>query len=254
MSIYSASQSTEENAQNLRTEIDNYIDNENFNFSEEDPINIENLVDSLDALDYYLPDESDDEAQFSTMSASNGYLWRSGDILYYPMGAQLYNSKGKAGKSKMGHTAVLSNDEGYVIEANKFEGAALVFENPIQRTWNYADGIKQYKVTSKTGKSASGTDRSIAVKYGLRQVGKPYGLKTTLFSDNVWYCSKLTYRQWKHAGYDLQSGPLVYASSLGIPGLVSGQILVPLSIALDMNTRHVKSWGRTDDKRKGYAY
>lgn len=76
--------------------------------------------------------------------------------------------------------------------------------------------------------------RKKAVNFGKDQVGKSYGIKTTLITNNKWYYSKLTYRQWSNAGYDLKG-----------PGgtLIGGYTLViPLDIRLDANTRLIKNW------------
>lgn len=154
--------------------------------------------------------------------------------------AQLYDTRGrKTGKSTMGHTAVLSDTRGFVIEATPYNGRARVFNHAVSNIWNRVDGVKQYRVTSTFGKSATAKQRESAVNFGKVQVGKAYGLKTGTGSNDVWYCSKLTYRQWKYAGYDVASAPLtLFPINNGIQITRRNNIL-PVTITLDMNTRFV---------------
>ncbi|PJN91174.1 hypothetical protein CVN76_06385, partial [Bacillus sp. mrc49] len=98
-----------------------------------------------------------------------------------------------------------------------------------------ASGIKQLKVTSKLGKDATAAERKKAVNYGKDQIGEPYKLKTTIWSTDAWYCSKLTNAQWDYAGYNLQS-----SRAFHIDGILA---VIPNDILNDANTRVKKNWG-----------
>lgn len=166
--------------------------------------------------------------EIKTMSKS----WRYGDILFYGSGSN--NAIGE--KSFLGHTAVLSTTDYYVIEASTTRSnGAKVFHWNRKKLWDGASGIKQLKVTSKFGKNATPTERKKAVQYGLDQVDKPYRLKTTIWSTDEWYCSKLTNAQWDSVGYNLQSSRAFF-----IDGLLA---VLPSDIIADANVRLVKNWG-----------
>ncbi|MEH7123232.1 YiiX/YebB-like N1pC/P60 family cysteine hydrolase [Bacillus sp. JJ1773] len=168
--------------------------------------------------------------EFNSLSATK--YWRYGDILYYGIGS---DSSARE-PSFTGHTAVLSTTDYYVIEASKTSRSGnKVHHWNREYLWKGASGIKQYKVTTLFGTNATAAERKKAVTFGLNQKGKPYSLKTTLWDNNYWYCSKLTMRQWYNAGYDLR----------GARGLHwSGYLLViPYDIRIDANTRLVKDWG-----------
>ncbi|WP_110114792.1 YiiX/YebB-like N1pC/P60 family cysteine hydrolase [Bacillus sp. CGMCC 1.16541] len=160
--------------------------------------------------------------------------WRYGDILYYGSGSN--NAIGE--KSFTGHTAVLSTTDYYVIEASKTaNNGAKVHHWNRSNLWKGASGIKQLKVTTKLGTNATTTERKKAVDFGKNQVGEPYKLKTSIWSTDAWYCSKLTNAQWDHAGYNLQSSRAFY-----IDGLLA---VIPDDILMDANTRVLKTWGTT---------
>ncbi len=93
------------------------------------------------------------------------------------------------------------------------------------KLWDGASGIKQYQVTSTFGTPASYSE-------------KQYAIKTTLFTDDDWYCSKLTFRQWLDAGYDLRGTMSVIHPIYGI------LLVTPNDIALDVNTRIYEDWGK----------
>lgn len=163
-----------------------------------------------------------------TMSTS----WRFGDILYYG----ICNNNAVGEKSFTGHTAVLSTTDYFVIEASKTKNnGSKVHHWNRSNLWKGASGIKQLKVTTKLGKNATNTERKNAVIFGLKHVGDPYALKTSIWSTDKWYCSKLTNAQWDHVGYNLQSSRAFY-----IDGLL---IVTPDDILSDANTRVIKNWG-----------
>lgn len=51
---------------------------------------------------------------------------------------------------------------------------------------------------------ASSSKKSNAVKYAMTQIGKPYSLTTTHWTEDKWYCSKLVWRAWYEQGYDIE--------------------------------------------------
>ena len=188
---------------------------------------MEYMIDKLDELDLKKRDFFQEKVKTGN--------WRAGDILIYQAG-----SDSAAGEASMtGHTAVLSNVENYVIEASKTgKNGAKVFHWDVSNLWKGASGIKQYEVTSLFGTPADNNKKQIAVNFGLEQVGKPYSFKSPIFMDNGWYCSKLTFRQWFKAGYEL-GGSLKIVVSPAFSLLVT-----PFDIAIDANTRAYYNWGR----------
>jgi hypothetical protein len=230
-------------ANNIHIEVEeffNTIDSEDFYQS----VKFEELINSLDRLDLEVskvenqpiydiggPGAMSTVTTSSTMSTTST-SWRYGDILYYGIGSN--NALGEP--SFTGHTAVLSTTDYFVIEAARTaNNGAKVHHWNRSNLWRGASGIKQYKVTTKLGKNASTTERRTAVNFGLNQVGEPYKLKTTIFSSDAWYCSKLTMRQWYNAGYDLRG-----ARGLHISGIL---LVIPYDIRIDANTRLNKDWG-----------
>jgi hypothetical protein len=201
----------------------------------------EALAEKLDELDLEAnivqgEEEDSDSILMDGTEESNSLsatkYWRYGDILYYGIGSD--SSAGEP--SFTGHTAVLSTTDYYVIEASKTSRSGnKVHHWNRDKLWKGASGIKQYKVTTLLGRNATAAERKMAVTFGLNQKGEPYSLKTALWNNNYWYCSKLTMRQWHTAGYDLR----------GARGLHwSGYLLViPFDIRIDANTRLVKNWG-----------
>ena len=170
--------------------------------------------------------EEDEEMQTTAKS------WRYGDILYYAAG----NKVGVGEKSYTGHTAVLHTVDYHVIEASKtVKNGAKVFVWNRSNLWKGASGIKQYRVTTKLGKSATAAQRKKAVEFGKKQEGEPYKLRTDIWSTDAWYCSKLTNAMWSHAGYDLRS-----SRAFKIDGLLA---VIPADIVADANTRLKKKWG-----------
>ncbi|MDY7221211.1 YiiX/YebB-like N1pC/P60 family cysteine hydrolase [Halalkalibacterium halodurans] len=188
------------------------------------------VIDKLDQLD--LKSQTLKEQTTLSVLSTSSKNWRYGDILYYSSGSK--NAIGE--KSFTGHTAVLSTTDYWVIEAARTKNnGSKVFHWNRRNLWEGASGIKQYKVTSKTGTNATAAERRAAVNYGLKQVGDPYALKTTIWSEDKWYCSKLTNAQWNHVGYNLQS-----SAAFTIDGIVA---VIPSHIVADANTRLVKTWG-----------
>lgn len=195
---------------------DSYINN-NTNTKNSVPLN----------LNYYKPFSSGDG------SGHQSSRWRYGDILVYITGST--NANGE--KSLTGHTAVLSTIPYYVIEASKTKShGAKVFHWDRKYLWKGASGIRQLQVTSSDGKAASFNDRFKAVQYGLEQVGEPYRLRTPLSNTDEWYCSKLTYAQWKSVGYDI-SGIQKWRNN-------EFRLIIPDQILHDSNTRIIKYWDR----------
>ncbi|MED4532040.1 hypothetical protein ABET51_07805 [Metabacillus fastidiosus] len=211
---------------NIHIEVENYfnaIDNEEFYNYE----SFNQLTDKLDKLDLVSKKYDNKNKERSSQAAT----WRYGDILYYGVGNR--NAGGE--KSITGHTAVLTKTEFFVVEAarTKNNGHKVHHWNR-NNLWEGASGIKQYKVTSVLGKNATAAQREKAVKYGTDQKGEPYSIQTDIFSSKSWYCSKLTYKQWDHAGYDLRG-----ARGLTVGGYL---LVIPADITIDANTRLYKDW------------
>lgn len=218
----------ESQANVVHEEVDRYVKSLSSKELENNLDLLGELVEKVDALDEQVNKENAHKNQTTSVS------WRFGDILYYGVGSK--NAVGE--KSFTGHTAVLSTTNYYVVEASKTKSSGnKVFHWNRTNLWQGASGIKQYKVTSKLGTNATAAERRTAVSYGLNQVGKPYSMATTIFSNEKWYCSKLTMRMWYNAGYDLR----------GTRGLTIGGILavIPYDITIDLNTRVYKTWGNT---------
>ncbi|MEM1503412.1 hypothetical protein RG959_08305 [Domibacillus sp. 8LH] len=213
-------------ANNIHIEVENYfntVDSDDFYASKQ----TEELINKLDQLDLEV-----NKAKEANVVKAAATSWRAGDILYYGIG----NNSASGEKSFTGHTAILSTTDYYVIEASKTKSnGAKVHHWNRTNLWKGASGIKQYKVTSLLGKDAPSTSRKKAVQFGLDQVGDQYKLATDIFSSKYWYCSKLTMRQWHHAGYDLRGG-----RGLTVSGFL---LVIPRDIQLDANTRLLKDWG-----------
>lgn len=210
----------------IHEEVDEYVKSLSSQEVENNMDLLEILIENLDAIDDQVNAKNESENGITATS------WRYGDILYYGIG----NSNAVGEKSFTGHTAVLSTTNYFVVEASKTNKSGnKVFHWNRTNMWQGASGIKQYKVTSKLGTNATAAERRAAVNYGLNQVGKPYSMLTTIFSNDKWYCSKLSMRMWYSAGYDLR----------GTRGLTIGGIIavIPYDITIDLNTRLHKTWG-----------
>lgn len=246
----SDTQSFEDKVLELRKELEEYFNSDSFDVDGVSSDEVNNFTDTVDELDQYLPEEAADDESipdendggFSAQGTNK--TWRYGDILYYPMGADLHKklkSGGykKTGDSAFGHTAVLSMKRGYVIEATPYKKKAEVFHHEYNKIWSTTDGVIQYKVTSWLGKNKSKSERKKAVEFGMKQIGEPYALKTFVQTSDHWYCSKLTYRQWKSAGVDLKSVTDFY-----IPTGADKSFITPIEISIDGNTRKVRGWSK----------
>ena len=216
---------------NIHRNVEIYVDSidKNNKTNQEYMIKISDAVDNLDEQYNKLNNLNYRNSSVTTKSLS----WRFGDILYY--GTMQNNANGE--KSLTGHTAVLSTSARYVIEAaTTGSNGAKVFHWHVVNLWSNTTGVKQYRVASWLGNDASVSKRTKAVNYGLKQIGEPYSLKTTLSNEDKWYCSKLTYRMWKEGGYSLQ--PLSNYTNIG------GYLLIlPVDIVNDSNTWLYKRWG-----------
>ena len=190
------------------------------------------LADKMDELDLLKASIVGNEEEGSTARTGT---WRYGDILYYGIGAD--NAAGES--SFTGHTAVLAVNPSYVVEASKTSnnGAKVHYWN-VKNLWKGASGIKQYYVHEYGDDSARATDkqRNAAVAFGVKQKDKPYAIRTPLWDDDSWYCSKLTYRQWYEAGIDLIPP---------IPGAGVLTFVLPLDIRMSAATSLTKDWGTT---------
>ena len=245
--------SFEEQVVELRLEIDKYLNSADAveNGGNEEDLSV--LGDTIDAVNEYIPEEilpedSQPEDSGTVSTQAKQKTWYYGDILYYPMGADLYGKKNgriqKVGDSAFGHTAMLSMSRGIVIEATPYGGKAKVFRHNVDNIWKYADDVDQLKVGYTKFfkfKRSSKKARKKAVQYGEDQVGEPYALKTVMWTEGHWYCSKLTTKQWAKGGRDIVSGfPNFFP-----PGVVRNSYVAPAQIRWDNNTRLVKEWTRS---------
>jgi len=246
----SNTQSLEDKVLELRKELEKYFNSNSFNVDGVSSDEINNFTDTVDELDQYLPEEAADDESIpdendgGVSAQGTNKTWRYGDILYYPMGADLHKKLKsgkyqKTGDSAFGHTAVLSMKRGYVIEATPYKKKAEVFHQEYNKIWSTTDGVIQYKVTSWLGKNKSKSQRKKAVEFGMKQIGEPYALRTFVQTSDHWYCSKLTYRQWKSAGVDLKSVTDFY-----IPTGADKSFITPIEISIDANTRKVRGWSK----------
>lgn len=227
--IVTSEQEFLEDVNKIHIDVEDYfstIDSEDFYDMQE----FTELINKLDLLDLEVEKHKNTKQKFDISATAS--TWRYGDVLAYGIGSD--NAAGET--SFTGHTAVLSTTQYYVIEAARTRNnGAKVFHWNRDNLWSGASGIKQYKITDLLGNEASTADKIRAVNFGLDQEDDPYALKTTLFTDDGWYCSKLTFRQWFENGYDLR----------GARGLIVGDYLlvIPNDIMIDANTRLIKDWG-----------
>lgn len=120
-----------------------------------------------------------------------------------------------------GHAAILSTTKDYVVEALPSPG---VVHQSATKYWSTVSDESQYYV-----KGAPDSAYINAVNYAKNQIGEPYKLKTTLGNTTEWYCSKLVFKAWELAGY--QVGSLDEYLGVVLPG----------SIAFDVDTIKYKS-------------
>lgn len=116
-----------------------------------------------------------------------------------------------------GHAGIADFTTNYVIEAHPDFGVAS--KNRYKSFWAkyntdelYVGGATQDKYTK-------------AVNYAKNQIGKPYAIKTTLASTSEWYCSKLVYKAWLDAGYNVGNAKTSFPIPSGIVGVTPYQIL-----------------------------
>lgn len=64
--------------------------------------------------------------------------------------------------------------------------------------------IRYNKIKGLYVKGATTTQKTNAVKYAEAQLGDPYSLATTRWTEDKWYCSKLVWRAWYNQGFDIE--------------------------------------------------
>jgi uncharacterized protein YycO/cell division protein FtsB len=147
--------------------------------------------------------QSNDNQNFLGLVSTSSTTWSGrGDILI-SLEAKTYGLP-------HGHAGILSDKKDYVIEALPSPG---VVHHSAEKYWSTVDDEGQYYV-----KNAKSADYQKAVDYAKAQVGEPYKLKTTLGNTSEWYCSKLVFKAWESAGF--QVGSLDEYLGVVLPGSI----------------------------------
>ena len=94
-----------------------------------------------------------------------------------------------------GHAGIVDFNKNRVIEANPGEG--------VQSKLSYNKYWKSVNTDELYVGGASQSNYKTAVNYAAKQIGKPYTIMTTLSNTDKWYCSKLVYKAWLSAGYNV---------------------------------------------------
>ncbi len=114
-----------------------------------------------------------------------------------------------------GHAGIADYYKDHVIEA-------AGYGKGVRRAKNYKTyWAKQNTDELYVGK-ASQAQYKKAVEFATQQIGKTYNIATTLSNNSQWYCSKLVYRAWLAAGYDVGGNKVNIA---GIQGVLPKEIL-----------------------------
>lgn len=95
------------------------------------------------------------------------------------------------------HVAIVK-DMYTVIEAHPDNPGSVV----AYRDNNWKTRYK--KIKGLYVKGATTTQKTNAVKYAEAQLGDPYSLATTRWTEDKWYCSKLVWRAWYNQGFDIE--------------------------------------------------
>jgi uncharacterized protein YycO len=173
-------------------------------------------------------DDPTSDRNFTESSNASNWNKRRGNILV---------SKHASYKGfQHGHTAILSNVNGHLLEATPtVNSGAQVFHRHFTFMWpsqNYVDKKELYIP------GASWAQYDGAINYANAQHGEPYAVATTLWSDNSWYCSKLVYKAFLNSGIDLQpTYKLALGAALGPGGFIASQsYILPADIMNDHST------------------
>lgn len=116
-----------------------------------------------------------------------------------------------------GHAGIADFTTNYVIEVHPDFGVAS--KNRYKSFW------AKYNTDELYVGGATQAKYKTAVNYARQQIGKPYAIKTTLSSTNAWYCSKLVYKAWLAAGYNVGNAKTSFPIPSGIVGVTPYQIL-----------------------------
>lgn len=205
-------------------ELVNQFLKDNRNLDNEEQLVLINSLKDIDGLMYNVEIEKGN-TNFGSKSSTvteQGEIHNSLDLVneseevsatsssWYGIGDILISLEAKTYGLPHGHAAILSDIEDYVIEALPSPG---VVHHSATKYWSTVDDDAQYYV-----KNASWSDYEQAVSYAKDQIGEPYKLKTTLGNTSEWYCSKLVFKAWEYAGF--QVGSLDEYIGVVIPGSI----------------------------------
>ncbi len=196
---------------------------ENPNLDHEKKISIVDRVNDLDVM-IYDSQLGKDDSQFEnnligyTKNAKTGvtpFTWENnGGTSYYKGDILISNVAKSYDVIRHGHTALMSTIPNYVVEAVR----SGVQHNPASIYWGqpHINDEELYYV-----KNAPDSAYLAAYQFAVAQVGEPYNVYAGFENNTEWYCSKLVFKAWKSAGYNV--GPLM------------GPVL-PIDIAASPNT------------------
>lgn len=116
-----------------------------------------------------------------------------------------------------GHAGIVDYNKNTVIEANPGEG--------VKSKVSYRTYWAKVNTDELYVGGATQSNYKTAVNYAAKQIGKPYTILTTLNSTDQWYCSKLVYKAWLNAGYNVGDHYKDSSWSYDIVGVTPKQIL-----------------------------
>ena len=117
-----------------------------------------------------------------------------------------------------GHAGIADFTKGYTIDAMPDTGVA--------RKYNYKSFWTDQCYTNELYVGgATQAKYKTAVNFSRKQLGKPYAIQTTLGNTNSYYCSKLVYKAWLEAGYNVGNSYTDSSWATGIIGVTPKQIL-----------------------------
>lgn len=135
--------------------------------------------------DYQVEVEEDEMQLMNTPIPDYSGLGNRGDILI-------------ALDSLTDHVGIVK-DSYTVIEAHpdNYNGKEVGYRD---NNWK----LRYKKIKGLQVSGATVTQKANAVSYAEKQIGKPYTLATTHWTEDKWYCSKLVWRSWYNQGYDIE--------------------------------------------------
>ena len=154
--------------------------------------------------------KNSNEIIMTTRSLSSSWAERKGNILV-SMSAKTYGFE-------HGHTAIISDDIGKVLEALPGDENG-VCNHMATKYWSTVDDEDELYA-----KGASWSQYDTAIQYAKNQFHEPYKIQTSLDDETSWYCSKLVYKAFEAAGVTVND---TYHYMPGVPGL---KMVLPTNI------------------------